>query len=31
MAHKFTHYNIVVSCPSDMEGDRKNFRMLWKL
>ena len=26
MAHKFTHYNIVVSCPSDMVGDRKKLQ-----
>lgn len=31
MAQKFMHYNIVVSCPSDMVGDRENFKMLWQL
>lgn len=26
MAHKFIHYNIVVSCPSDMVGDREKLQ-----
>lgn len=26
MAQKFMHYNIVVSCPSDMVGDREKLQ-----